>query len=158
MAKRITFSSTAWTPAPPSAVYRLVADGATWPSWTPIGSFELEREGTAGGESLGAVRVFKTGTVRSREELVELTPDRTLSYVSRSGLPLRAHRAEISLTPARGGTTIDWSEDFEPKLPGTGGLLRFFLRRFVQRCAEGLAVASARPASAPSAGDRGAAD
>ena len=44
----------AWTPASPAEVYRLLRDGATWPVWSPLDSFELEREGAEGGESLGA--------------------------------------------------------------------------------------------------------
>jgi hypothetical protein len=143
MAKRVTFSVAAWTPAAPSAVYGLVVDGATWPTWTPIGGFALEREGRHGGESEGAIRVFKTGTIRSREELVELRANKGLAYVARSGLPIRAHRAEITLTPHDGGTTIEWREDFEPTLPGTGRLLGWFLRHFIRRCADGLAARAA---------------
>ena len=143
MPKRISFSVPAWSPAQPAAVYGLVADGATWPAWTPIGAFTLEREGRSGGESVGAIRVFRTGTVRSREELVEVRANEALSYVALSGLPIRAHRAEITLTPHDGGTTIDWREGFEPTLPGTGRLLGWFLHRFVRRCADGLAASAA---------------
>lgn len=145
MARGITFEVRAKTPAPPAAVYRLLSDGATWPTWSPIGSFTLEREGKDGGESAGAIRVFKTGTVRSREELVELRPDEALSYVALSGLPLRSHRADVELTPQDAGTAIVWRETFEPKMPGSGWLLRRFLRGFVQRCADGLAAHAARP-------------
>jgi hypothetical protein len=143
MAKRITFEVQAATNAPAAAVYRLLEDGSTWPSWSPIGGFELEAEGRTGGESEGAIRVFKTGTVRSREELVELRTDTSLSYVALSGLPFRTHRADVELAANEGGTEITWREAFEPKFPGTGWLLRAFLRRFVQRCANGLAARAA---------------
>jgi len=55
MATPITVVARAWTAAAPLTVYDLVADGATWPSWTPIGSFRLEREGDAGGQTTGAI-------------------------------------------------------------------------------------------------------
>jgi len=139
MAKRVTFAVQASTRASAAEVYRLLRDGATWPTWSPLGSFRLEREGREGGESDGAIRVFRTGTVRSREELVDLCPDRSLSYIALSGLPLRAHRADVELTAHDDGTTITWREAFEPKIPGTGRFLRMFLRRFIQRSADGLA-------------------
>src|SRR5690606_12972082 len=34
---------TATTSAPAHAVHALLRDGATWPTWSPLGSFELER-------------------------------------------------------------------------------------------------------------------
>lgn len=140
MPQRISFTVTAWSPAKPSDVYRLLQDGASWPVWSPIGSFQLEREGRDGGESEGAIRAFKTGTVRSREEIVALRPDRALSYVALSGLPICAHRADVDLTPHDEGTTITWNEVFEPKIPGSGRVLRWFLQGFIQRCANGLAT------------------
>jgi len=139
MARKITFAVRAWSPAPPLAVYRLLSDGATWPSWSPIGSFRLEREGEAGGESEGAIRVFGRGGLSSRELLVELRPGESIAYESLSGLPVRAHRAQVELVPQGGGTAIVWHEAFEPALPGSGWLLHRFLRWFMQRCASGLA-------------------
>jgi hypothetical protein len=150
MGERIIFSVSAWSSAPPAEVYRLLRTGASWPEWSPIGSFHLEQEGREGGESLGAIRVFKTGNVRSREELVGLEPDAAFSYVALSGLPIRDHRADVELVARDGGTAISWREDFQPKLPGTGWLLRWFLRRFVQRCADGLAAHAAGLAVATS--------
>ena len=143
MAQRVTFEVQAWTRATPAAVYRLLLDGSTWPTWSPIGSFHLEREGRDGGESEGAIRVFKTGTVRTREQLVERRADESFGYVALSGLPIRADRADVELSAHNGGTAIVWREAFDPKIPGAGPALRWFLRRFVQRCADGLAAHSA---------------
>lgn len=140
---RITFTTRAWTPAGQATVYGLLREGATWPEWSPIGSFRLEREGAEGGESVGAIRVFTTGNVQSREELVELRPGSGLSYVAISGLPIRNHRADIVVTPERGGSALAWRETFDPRFPGSGWLLRRVLQRFVQRCTDGLAQAAA---------------
>jgi hypothetical protein len=139
----------AWTPAPPAAVYALLRSGETWPSWSPIGGFALEREGRDGGESLGAIRVFRTGRARSREEIVELVPDRSFGYALLSGLPLRGYRADVDLEPHDGGTTIRWRSHFRPKLPGTGRLFRHFLGGFIQRCVDGLAAHAAESSEAP---------
>jgi hypothetical protein len=133
-------SARAWSAAPPAAVYRLLRSGATWPDWSPLDSFALEREGPEGGESLGAVRVFRVGRATSREEIVELVPDRRFSYALLSGLPLRGYRADVDLEPHDGGTAIHWRSTFRPKLPGTGTIFRRFLGGFIQRCVDGLAA------------------
>jgi hypothetical protein len=142
-----TIEVTARSTADAGTIYRLLADGGTWPSWSPIGSFALERPGTPPPEGVGAVRVFRTGRVTSREELVELVPGRRLSYVLLSGLPLRGYRADVDLTPAGDGTVIHWRSRFTAKVPGTGPLYRRALARFIQRCADGLATHAAAPAT-----------
>lgn len=129
----------AWTAASPAEVYRLLRSGETWPVWSPLDSFELEREGPEGGESLGARRIFRTGRTKSWEEIVELQPDRRFSYALLSGLPLRGYRADVDLEPCDGGTSIHWHSHFHAKYPGTGGLYRRVLGKFIQRCADGLA-------------------
>jgi hypothetical protein len=135
---------TAHSTADAATVYALLADGATWPTWSPIGSFELERPGAPAPEGLGAIRVFRTGRVTSREELVELVPGRRLSYALLSGLPLRGYRADVDLTPDSTGTRIRWQSRFTPKVPGTGWLYRLMLGRFIQRTADGLAAHAAK--------------
>jgi hypothetical protein len=89
---------------------------------------------------VGAIRVFTTSGVHTREEVLELGPDRAFTYAQLSGLPIRAHRATVELDPQEGGTRITWHEAFEPAIPGSGWLLRRFLQGFVQRCADGLAA------------------
>lgn len=135
-----TIDVTAHSRTGADTLYALLADGATWPTWSPIGSFELERPGETEREGLGAIRVFRTGRVASRERLVELVPGRRLSYVLLSGLPLRGYRADVDLTPDGAGTTIRWRSTFSAKVLGTGWLYRLILGRFIQRCADGLAA------------------
>ncbi len=129
--------------ATPAQVYALLVDGASWPTWSPLGSFALEREGPTGGESLGAVRRFTTGRRTTREEIVELVPDRRFSYALLSGLPLVGYRGDVDLTPAPGGgTDIRWHSTFRPQRAGTGALYRIGLGRFIRRTVRGLAAAA----------------
>ena len=130
----------ATTSADPATVYALLRDGASWPSWSPIDAFELERPGESEPEGVGAVRVLRNGRVTGRDTIVELVPDRRLSYTHVSSLPVRDYRGDIDLTPVAGGTEIRWATSFEPKYPGTGGLLRRGLGGFIGRCTEGLAA------------------
>lgn len=132
------------TPAPAAAVYALLREGATWPRWSPLGSFAMERPGHPESEGLGAVRVFCTGRVTTREEVVELVDDRRFSYRMLSGLPLRDYRSDIDLLPTDDGTIITWHSAFDAKIPGTGRLLRRALGQFIERCARGLAAEAGR--------------
>jgi Polyketide cyclase / dehydrase and lipid transport len=142
--KRQQISVRARTSASPAAVYELLADGTTWPTWSPLGSFELERPGPESGESVGAIRVFRTGRVTSRERVAELVPGRRFSYELLSGLPIRDYRADVDLEPAaEGGTEIHWHSSFLPKLPGTGWLIRRRFTSFIEQCADGVAAHAA---------------
>jgi hypothetical protein len=128
-------------------VFRLVRDGSTWPSWTPIRKFALEREAPEGGEGVGAIRRFSVGLSGSREEITDVVPDRRLEYRQLTGVPITDHLASVELEPDRGGTTIVWNESFKTKLPGLTASLRWFVRR----CANGLAARAAAIAASPKA-------
>ncbi|HWD04798.1 MAG TPA: SRPBCC family protein [Amycolatopsis sp.] len=134
----------AHTPAAPAAVYALLRDGASWPRWSPLGSFELARTGREESEGLGALRVFRTGRTRSCEEVIALEPDRRFGYALRSGLPLRDYRAYVDLTPAGDGTDIHWHSTFTGKIPGTGWFYRRVLTRFIGRVVAGLVAETTR--------------
>lgn len=140
--------ATAWSAAPPAVVYGLLVDGSTWPTWSGHDAAELVERGEGDGDGVGAVRVLHRGRTRSRERIVELVPDRRLGYELISGLPLRDYRADVDLTPERGGTAIRWSSDFVPQWPGTGRLYRLALTRFMRTAAESLAARAAEVADA----------
>ena len=129
--------------AAPHAVFALLVDGNTWPRWSPIEAFELERIGDPPPEGVGAIRVFRRGRTTGRDEIVEVVPDRRLGYRSLSGLPVRDYRAHVDLEPDGDGTTIRWQASFAPKVPGTGWLLERGLRRFLCECAAGVAAHAA---------------
>ena len=65
---------------------------------------------------LGSVRLFKTGEHRSYEELVELVPNRRLSYalVPPHNLPFATYRADVDID----GGTIRWHSQFTMKRRG----------------------------------------
>jgi hypothetical protein len=135
------------TTADPATVFGLLRDGASWPTWSPIESFELEREGADEPEGVGAVRVFRGGRVTGRDTIVELVADRRLSYTHVSNLPIRNYRGDVDLEPVAEGTAIRWISEFDPKYPGTGALLRRGLGGFIAKCTEGLAERAAAVAA-----------
>ena len=144
----------ATTPADPATVYALLRDGATWPAWSSLETFVLERPGAGEPEGVGAVRRFTSGRVTGRDEVAELVPQRRFSYTHTSNIPVKHYRADVDLEPtAGGGTAIRWVSAFDPKIPGTGWLLRRGLDSFVAGLAHGLAahaatVAAEKPATA----------
>ena len=96
-----------------------------------------------------AIGTFTTGRTKSREEIVELIPDRRLSYSLLSGLPLQNYRADIDLTPTASGTDIRWHSTFNARV-GTGWAYRFGLGKFIAKCVRGLAAAAEKRATVAS--------
>ncbi|ALG14141.1 SRPBCC family protein [Kibdelosporangium phytohabitans] len=138
MAKQ-EFEVTVHSAAPPGAVYQLLRDGSTWPVWSPLERFELEKPGSPEPESVGAIRNFHTGRYKVREQVAELVPDRRFSYTLLSGLALKDYRADVDLTPSGEGTDIRWHTSFRPKVPGMGWIYRRALHKLTTDVATGLA-------------------
>jgi hypothetical protein len=129
------------TTGSPAAVYALLSDGSTWPEWSPIGSFELEKPGVGTLEGIGAVRIFTTGRIRSRERVMAAQPNELFSYTLISGLAVRDYRAVVTLRPSdSGGTVIHWRSTFKAKIPGTGWIYQRQLSAFIGRTVNGLAL------------------
>jgi len=137
--RRQLIDITTTTLADPAALYALLRDGASWPDWSPIDSFELEKQGADAPEGIGAVRVFRNGRIEGRDTIAELVTDRRFGYTHVSGLPIKDYRADVDLEPDGTGTRIRWRASFRPAVPGTGPFLRLALGRFLRQCAEGLA-------------------
>jgi uncharacterized protein YndB with AHSA1/START domain len=132
--------------AAPDAVYGLLDDSSSWPTWTPIDSFEFVERPEPDG--LGEVRAFRTGRVRVVERIVERVPSRRLSYVLLAGLAVRDYRADIDLSPEGAGTTVRWHTTFKAKVSGMGWAHRRTLFEATQEFVDGLAERAAEATSA----------
>ncbi len=81
-----SYGTTAVSTAPPRSVYELLVDGSTWPTWSPVDSFESEPASRpqvadeGGTDPLDEIRIFRIGRNIAREQLVELVPDRLMVY------------------------------------------------------------------------------
>ena len=135
--------------APPAAVWALLDDSSTWPDWTPIEVHEQLRP--AGPDGLGEERLFRAGRRAMHERIVEREKERRLTYTLLSGLAVRDYRAEISLEPAGGGTSIRWHTNFSPKVPGMGGVYRKALDQATRGFVDGLVAAAERAEGAETA-------
>jgi hypothetical protein len=133
------YSVRARSRANPDAVFSTLVRAGTWPAWSPIDSVEVDHGDPDSAQGPGDVRSFRTGRVVSRERIVELAEDRRFVYENLSG-PFRDYRGTIDLEQLpEGGTAIAWSAHFTPKLPLSGWFWRWYLTRYMQRMADGLA-------------------
>jgi uncharacterized protein YndB with AHSA1/START domain len=131
--------------APPERVFALLADGANWAAWAGpmVPASRWERKGTPPPGGVGAVRALGRFPLVDLEEILESDPPRRHAYTITSGIPVRDYLGvvELNLT-AEGGTRIDWSASFNPKIPGTGRLLRAVSQYIVTSIATHLADAA----------------
>ena len=138
--------------APIEVVFTVLADASRWSDWTRMSETTLEREGDPDPVGVGAIRRFRTGPIRSREEVTGYEPptggQARFAYRLLSGLPVQGYEAEVVLHADGAATAIDWSAQFTPGLPGTRRLTAGFLRAMVGQIANALvAEAERRPSS-----------
>jgi hypothetical protein len=128
-----SFSAEARSTASPDVVFRILADATGWKDWGGpfIRESFWEREGTPPPGGVGAIKRLGGKPIYSREETVEYDPPGHYAYRIVTGQPVRSYRADVDLTPVDGGTRIRWAFRFEPKVPGTGAFMRFYLGRIV---------------------------
>jgi hypothetical protein len=139
MSKRREIDVSATSTASVGAVYRLLADGTTWPTWSPIESYELEAGSGPTPDGIGEIRIYRRGRTTGRDQIVELVPGRRFAYRALSGLPVREYFGQVDLEPAATGSIVRWRSTFFAKIPGTGALLERGIRRFLDECVHGLA-------------------
>jgi len=131
--------------APPSAVWSALLDSASWTNWAPMDEL-VTGKSTSGLAQVGRLRTFRTGSVVTTERVTSLEPLRRMDYEGVENSQLRDYQASIELArTAAGGTAIHWRGRYRAR-PGTGLLMRWYLQRFMQKMASGLAVyAQQRP-------------
>jgi len=137
-----SFTTEAMSSAPPDVVFAVLADATRWKDWAGwfIRDSSWEREGTPSPGGVGAIKRLGAKPVYSREETIDFDPPKHYAYRILSGQPVKAYRADVDLTPVDGGTRIRWAFRFEPKIPGTGAFMRFYLGRIVAGLARRLAT------------------
>jgi hypothetical protein len=144
MSTRQKIRVTAESAASPAALYRLLADGPSWVAWSSMDECVPEGLGPAGEERVGTVRMNRRGRTRGWDRTTEMVPDHVFGYAHLKGLPVRDYTGTVTLTPTSGGTTIVWLVEFDPRWPGTGGLLHRRIATFIDECAQGLAAYAAQ--------------
>jgi uncharacterized protein YndB with AHSA1/START domain len=125
--------------APIERVWRVVADHAGWRTWAGVQEVVLRQQGDPPPNGLGAIRVLRRSGLAIEEEIVEFEPPRRMAYRVTAGIPARDCCAELVLEPSNGATRVHWRVRFRPLLPGSGALLRWWIRPRLQSALAGLA-------------------
>src|SRR5262249_16359871 len=86
------------------------------------------------------------------EQILEAEEGRRLVYAVIKGMPARNYRAEVTLTPAAGGTHVRWAATWDAT-PGGRIVLRTLRKLYPQIVAD-LVTAAEKQTSDPVAGQR----
>ena len=142
----ISVSATAHSTASAEAVFAALRSGETWPAWSAIKKFALESPGADGAEGVGAIRLWNSGLMATREQVVELQAPTKFAYTLLSSklVAVRDYRADVDVTPTDTGCTVVWSAVFRPKIPGTGWFWRLALSKLSASLAKGVAEYAAK--------------
>jgi uncharacterized protein YndB with AHSA1/START domain len=126
--------------APIETVWNRYTDHVSWTEWAGLGKVALDREGNPPPNGVGCVRVIASGGVKVYEEVVGFEPPRRMTYrIVRGGLPLKDHLGEVTFEPDGDRTLVTWRCRFDSRIPGLGGVFRFFITRLFRNGLEGLA-------------------
>ncbi len=122
--------------APTERIWALLTDHEHMPHWMPVREVVRRRAGQPEPDGVGAIRTVRGGGLVLDEEIVVFEPASRLVYRLLGGAPVRDHEGEVTLEAAGPETRVRWRVRFRPRVPGTGRLLGWFLRRAL---ADGLA-------------------
>jgi len=129
-----SYETEARSRAPVEVVWEVISDAPGWSRWAGPMAREAgwDRDGDPPPDGVGAIRRLGRKPFYGREEIVERDPPHHMAYTVLSGVPVRGYHADVDLRPdGAGGTVIVWRGAFEPKVPGTAGLLSIVLGRIV---------------------------
>ena len=114
--------------APREEVFEKYTDHLSF--WEFMGSVRLDKEGSPSKNGLGCVRVIGSPPMSAFEEVVVFEPPERMNYrVIKGGGGIKNHLGEVTFEATPTGTRIVWGCRFDPKIPGTGPLLRLMITR-----------------------------
>jgi hypothetical protein len=111
--------------ASPEMVWAIVSDATQYPDfgpWSAAGYRSSDGDPPPG--AVGSVYWLKSSRrtylryATSVEKIPEVDEGRRLAYTVIGGIPVRNYRAEITLTPVPGGTSIRWAATWDVTLAG----------------------------------------
>ena len=128
---------------PIARVFRRYTDHEGWSEWAGLGKVRLTQEGEGGERyGVGSVRAFQL-TPGLREQVVRFEPPpegarpgstAVMEYRVIAGpVPMADHLGRVRFESTEQGTTVTWSVEFRPTIPGVGALLRAGLVKLFER-------------------------
>lgn len=124
--------------APIDVVWSVYTDYPGWTEWAGVREVVVRRRGEPPPNGIGASCVMRARGVAVEEEIIGFEPPRRLRYRLVAGLPFRSYEGEVVLSELGENTRLSWQVHFEPRVPGTGGLMAKFLRTELEQVLERL--------------------
>lgn len=143
-----SFTFTREIAAPAEVVFEVLTDHAKYSELTPLRKSELEREGEADPNGVGAIRKLTAVGPPMREEVIAYEAPSRFSYTVLSGLPVRDHVGTVELTPNGGGTKMVYAVKTQPTVPLVGTVVVAAVKQAIKGLIGGVAAESERRASA----------
>ncbi len=116
-----------WIDASAERVWETITDHATMGDWC-LFSGRLLRQGETESNGTGAVRELQGLGLKLTEEILTWRAPDQYSYRLTAGAPIKDHTGNVLLTPKSEGTTVRWTIQFKPRIPGTGEPLALLLQ------------------------------
>lgn len=93
------------------------------------------RDGHTTPDGVGSVRRLKLNPLMPafEETVTQAVPDELIEYRITQGSPLKDHVGTMRFSPVGTGTRLDWTIEFESRVPGAGGVIRSAIERNVRR-------------------------
>lgn len=116
-------------PIPIEKLWSIYTDHANWKQWTFMTTTYLDKEGAEEKNGVGAIRVFGNAKAHAYEEVTLFKPHQRMEYkVIKGGLPFKNHHGIVEFSSDEANpnsqSSIYWYCTFDPKIPGTGWLLK----------------------------------
>jgi uncharacterized protein YndB with AHSA1/START domain len=143
-----SFTFTREIAAPAETVFEVLTDHRRYSELTPLRRSELEREGEADPNGVGAIRKLTVVGPPMREEVIAYEAPSRFSYTVLSGLPVRDHVGTVELTAENGGTKMVYAVRTQPTLPVVGFAVVAAIKQAIKGLIDGVTKESERRAAA----------
>lgn len=143
-----SFTFTREIDAPPETVFEVLTDHRRYSELTPLRRSELERQGEADVNGVGAIRKLTAVGPPMREEVIAYEAPSRFSYTVLSGLPVRDHVGTVELSAEGGRTKMVYAVRTQPTLPVVGFAVVAAVKQAIKGLIDGVAKESERRTAA----------
>lgn len=143
-----SFTFTREIDAAPETVFEVLTDHAGYSKLTPLRKSELERQGEADVNGVGAIRKLTAVGPPMREEVIAYEVPSRFSYTVLSGLPVRDHVGTVELSEEGGRTRMVYAVRTQPTLPVVGFAVVAAVKQAIKGLIDGVAKESERRTAA----------
>ena len=117
--------------APIQKVWDKLIDHEAMTQWWPFKEVRLIQPGDEDKNGPGAIREMKGMGSTLVEQVTHWNPPYSYHYRLVKGAPIKDHAGSVELTEVDGKTHMRWTINFNPGIPGTGGMTKGVLQKLL---------------------------